>query len=182
VDAALLMTTARGFLRMRAGQPGSPGQIVTEMNRHLAGDLYGSGRFMTLFYLRLDAGEGKAVWVRAGHDPALIYCPVHDAFTALGADAGLPLGVLHETRYGEESGDILPGQLIAIGTDGIWEARNADGEMFGKERFKAILRGHVGEPAREIVDAVFDAVREHSGGAKLEDDVTLVVIKYGATP
>lgn len=182
VDAALLMTTARGFLRMRAGQPGSPGQIVTEMNRHLAGDLYGSGRFMTLFYLRLDAGEGKAAWVRAGHDPALIYCPVHDTFTALGADAGLPLGVLRETRYVEESGDILPGQLIAIGTDGIWEARNAGGAMFGKERFKAVLRVHAGESAREIVDAVFDAVREYSGGAKLEDDVTLVVIKYGATP
>ncbi|WP_319582689.1 SpoIIE family protein phosphatase [uncultured Pseudodesulfovibrio sp.] len=182
VDAALLMTTARGFLRMRAGQPGSPGQIVTEMNRHLAEDLYGSGRFMTLFYLRLDAAAAKAAWVRAGHDPALIYCPVLDKFTELGADAGLPLGVERERRYHEERGDIHPGQLIAIGTDGIWEARNGSGEMFGKERFKDVLREHAGGPAREIVDAVFDAVREHSGGVKLEDDVTLVVIKYKAAP
>ncbi|MGE4421442.1 MAG: SpoIIE family protein phosphatase [Pseudodesulfovibrio sp.] len=182
VDAALLMTTARGFLRMRAGQPGSPGQIVTEMNRHLAEDLYGSGRFMTLFFLRLEAGGARAQWVRAGHDPALIYCPVHDTFTELGADAGLPLGVLGETRYTEEAGDILPGQLLAIGTDGIWEARNPDGGMFGKERFKTVLREHAGDSAREIVDAVIEAVREHAGGAKLEDDVTLVVLKYGATP
>ena len=180
VDAALLMTTARGFLRMRAGQPGSPGQIVTEMNRHLAEDLYGSGRFMTLFYLRLDAGKAKAAWVRAGHDPALIYCPVQDVFTELGADAGLPLGVERERSYREEFGDVRPGQLIAIGTDGIWEARSADGEMFGKEQFKAVLRAHATGAAREVVDAVFDAVREHSGGVKLEDDVTLVVIKYGA--
>jgi sigma-B regulation protein RsbU (phosphoserine phosphatase) len=179
VDAALLMTTARGFLRMRAGQPGSPDQIVTEMNRHLAEDLYGSGRFMTLFYLRLDAAAAKAVWVRAGHDPALIYCPVHDSFTELGADAGLPLGVERERSYREERGDVLSGQIIAIGTDGIWEARGAGGEMFGKKRFKAILRERAKGSAKDIVDAVFDAVREHSGGAKLEDDVTLVVIKYG---
>jgi len=182
VDAALLMTTARGFLRMRAGQTGSPGQIVTEMNRHLAEDLYGSGRFMTLFYLRLDARRGRAAWVRAGHDPALIYCPIHDAFHLLGADAGLPLGVERERSYTEEHGDVLPGQLIAIGTDGIWEARDEGGEMFGKERFKAVLREHAKERAKDIVDAVFDAVREHSGRAKLKDDVTLVVIKYGGAP
>jgi sigma-B regulation protein RsbU (phosphoserine phosphatase) len=179
VDAALLMTTARGFLRMRAGQSGSPSQIVSEMNRHLAEDLYGSGRFMTLFYLRLDAVGAQAAWVRAGHDPALIYCPVHDTFTELGADAGLPLGVERERSYNEEHGDVRPGQLIAIGTDGIWEARNAAGRMFGKERFKAVLREHAADTAREIVDAVFDAVREYSGGVKLEDDVTLVVIKCG---
>jgi sigma-B regulation protein RsbU (phosphoserine phosphatase) len=182
VDAALLMTTARGFLRMRAGQPGSPGQIVTEMNRHLAEDLDGSGRFMTLFFLRLDAAGARAQWVRAGHDPALIYCPVRDAFTQLGADAGLPLGVLRETRYAEETADLLPGQVIAIGTDGIWGARNAAGEMFGKERFKAVLRERAGEPAEAIVDAVFDAVRAHTGAGKLADDVTLVVIKYGTAP
>ncbi|EGB15532.1 protein serine/threonine phosphatase with PAS/PAC(s) sensor(s) [Pseudodesulfovibrio mercurii] len=182
VDAALLMTTARGFLRMRAGQPGSPDQIVTEMNRHLAEDLYGSGRFMTLFFLRLDAAGAKAQWVRAGHDPALIYCPVHDAFTELGAEAGLPLGVLRETRYREESGELLPGQLIAIGTDGIWEARNARGEMFGKARFKAVLRRRARDRAQAILDAVFEAVRDFTGKAGLADDVTLVIIKHGATP
>jgi sigma-B regulation protein RsbU (phosphoserine phosphatase) len=180
VDAALLMTTARGFLRMRANQPGSPGHIVSEMNRHLAEDLYGSGRFMTLFYLRLDAGKAKAAWVRAGHDPALIYCPVHDVFSELGADSGLPLGVERERSYTEEQGEVLPGQVIAIGTDGIWEARSPNGEMFGKERFKAVLRENARRPARELVDAVFDAVREYAGGAKLADDVTLVVIKYEA--
>ena len=179
VDAALLMTTARGFLRMRAGQPGSPAQIVTEMNRHLAQDLYGSGRFMTLFYLRLDAGRGKAQWVRAGHDPALIYCPILDTFTELGADAGLPLGVERERRYIEEHGDVKPGQIIAVGTDGIWEARSCAGEMFGKARFREVLRRHAFGTAREILDAVFEAVREHAGGNRPEDDVTLVIVKYG---
>ncbi|MCJ2165117.1 MULTISPECIES: SpoIIE family protein phosphatase [unclassified Pseudodesulfovibrio] len=179
VDAALLMTTARGFLRMRAGQPGSPGQIITEMNRHLADDLYGSGRFMTLFYVRLDSKEAKAQWVRAGHDPAVIYCPVLDVFTELGTEAGLPLGVIRETRYFDETGELKPGQIIAVGTDGIWEARNREGVMFGKARYKEILRKHADGTAREILNAVFDAVHRYTGGSKPDDDITLVIIKYG---
>jgi len=180
VDAALLMTTARGFLRMRAAQPGSPSQIVTEMNRHLATDLDGSGRFMTLFYLSLDPENHIARWVRAGHDPAMIYCPKLDVFTELGNEAsGLPLGVIRESDYAEATNDLHPGQIIAIGTDGIWEARNDEGEMFGKERFKNVLRETADGSSQEILDAVFEAVRTFSDGARPDDDITLVIVKYG---
>ncbi|MBI9079386.1 MAG: SpoIIE family protein phosphatase [Pseudodesulfovibrio sp.] len=180
VDAALLMTTARGFLRMRAAQSGNPSQIVTEMNRHLANDLYGSGRFMTLFYLKLDPDNKRVTWVRAGHDPALIYCPKHDQFTELsGTDSSLPLGIIRESRYEELDNQLLPGQIIAIGTDGIWEARSIEGEMFGKVRFKEVLRKNAEKCAQNILDAVFEAVREYTHGARPEDDITLVIVKYG---
>lgn len=180
VDAALLMTTARGFLRMRAAQPGSPSQIVTEMNRHLATDLDGSGRFMTLFYLNLDPGNQTAHWVRAGHDPAMIYCPRLDVFTELSdGSSSLPLGVLKESNYTEASNELHVGQIIAIGTDGIWEARNREGEMFGKDRFKDVLRETADQSAQGILDAVFKAVRDFSGGSRPEDDITLVIVKYG---
>lgn len=181
VDAALLMTTARGFLRMRASQPGSPGQIVTEMNRHLASDLYGSGRFMTLFYLKLDPENNSASWVRAGHDPAMIYCPVIDEFTELGSESSLPLGVIKESSYDEQANELHEGQIIAIGTDGIWEARNPQGEMFGKERFKDVLRTRAKDCAQDILDAVFEAVREFTQGARPDDDITLVIVKYAMT-
>ncbi len=181
VDAALLMTTARGFLRMRAAQPGSPSQIVTEMNRHLAADLWGSGRFMTLFYLKLDPENRSAKWVRAGHDPAMIYCPVLDKFTELSAEAGLPLGVTLESKYEEQANELHPGQIIAIGTDGIWEARDPSGVMFGKERFKDVLRNNAEKTAQEIMEAVFEAVRIHSDDARPDDDITLVIVKYGFT-
>ncbi|WP_319541375.1 SpoIIE family protein phosphatase [uncultured Pseudodesulfovibrio sp.] len=179
VDAALLMTTARGFLRMRASQPGTPVQVVTEMNRHLSEDLDGSGRFMTLFYLTLDTKEKTAHWVRAGHDPAMIYCPVLDMFTELGAEAGLPLGVTHESVYSEQVNELHLGQIIAIGTDGIWESRNRKGEMFGKERFKETVRAHADQSAQGILDGVFEAVYAFTEGAKAEDDITLVIVKYG---
>lgn len=180
VDAALLMTTARGFLRMRAAQPGSPSQIVSEMNRHLAGDLFGSGRFMTLFYLTLDPVKKSAQWVRAGHDPAMIYCPRLDIFTDLGGEStGLPLGVTEESVYTEHVNELHPGQIIAIGTDGIWEARSPEGEMFGKSRFKDVLRETADLDSKQIMKAVFDAVHSYTRGARPDDDITLVIIKYG---
>ena len=105
-----------------------------------------------------------------------------DTFTELGGTtSALPLGVIHESRYKEQTNDLLPGQIIAIGTDGIWESRNPEGEMFGKERFKMVLRDNAKECAQAIMDAVFKAVRVFTGGAKPLDDITLVIVKYGFT-
>jgi sigma-B regulation protein RsbU (phosphoserine phosphatase) len=75
VDAALLMTTVRTYLRMRASQCGGISRIVTEMNRHLALDILDTGRFMTMFYMSIDVENKNLSWVRAGHDPAIIYDP-----------------------------------------------------------------------------------------------------------
>lgn len=177
VDAALLMTSARAFMRMRASQPGSPAQIVGEMNRHLAADLFGTGRFMTLFLVRFDAENGRASWVRAGHDPALIYCPRHDTFHEMGG-SGLPLGVDGDIGYEEQFSEMHPGQIIAIGTDGIWEANSPDGEMFGKERFRQLLRKNAHRPSSEILDAVYREIRTFTGQMRQRDDITLVIIKY----
>ncbi len=69
VESALLMTTARAFLRMRASQPGTISEIITAMNRHLTRDVLETGRFMTLFYLTIDPEKDRIDWVRAGHDP-----------------------------------------------------------------------------------------------------------------
>jgi len=72
------------------------------------------------------------------------------------------------------------GQLLAVGTDGIWEARDREGVMFGKERFKTLLREHRQESAAEILDAVFQALESHTQGVRNEDDITLVVVKRTA--
>jgi PAS domain S-box-containing protein len=182
VDAALLMTTARAFLRMRASQCGSISQIVTEMNRHLAQDVLDTGRFMTLFYMTIDVDRGDLRWVRAGHDPALIYDPVQDVFEEL-KGAGLALGVDEEFAYEENlRTDLATGQVIVIGTDGIWEARNRHGEMFGKDRFREIIRHHAKAKAKDILEAVYSELNSFTLGLNSEDDLTLVVIKIRASP
>ena len=177
VDAALLMTTARAFTRTRAVQPAGPSVVVASINRDLALDMGDSGSFMTLFYMEIDPVGRTACWVRAGHEPALLYCPVRDRFEEL-AGIGLPLGVDKDAGYAEQTLPILhPGTLLALGTDGIWEARDPEDRFFGKERFRDILRREAAHSAQDMVAAVFDEVGRFCRGMPYQDDVTLVVIK-----
>jgi sigma-B regulation protein RsbU (phosphoserine phosphatase) len=177
VDSALLMTTARAFLRMRASQPGSIAEIVSAMNHQLTRDVLESGRFMTLFYLTVDPQKNLLHWVRAGHDPALLYDPVSEQFEEL-KGAGVALGVDAEFDYNQNSkSGITNGQIIAIGTDGIWEAINHEGEMFGKDRFRDIIRRNAQAGAADIINAVYSELSRFTKGRKSEDDITLVVIK-----
>jgi PAS domain S-box-containing protein len=178
--AALLMATARAFLRMRASQCGAISQIITEMNRQLTQDVLDTGRFMTLFYLTINTGNRDLRWVRAGHDPAVLYDPATDRFEELKGQ-GLALGVDDQYVYREyaKSG-IGPGQILAIGTDGIWEAHNRQGVIFGKERFGDILRRHADLSAADIIAAVYRELAEYTAGLLPADDITLVIIKVTA--
>lgn len=177
VDAALLMTTARAFTRTRAVQPAGPSVVVANINRDLSLDMGESGSFMTLFYMEIDPAGRTASWVRAGHEPALLYCPVRDQFEEL-TGVGLPLGVDKDAGYAEQTLPFLhPGTLLAVGTDGIWEARDPEDHFFGKERFREILRREAGHSAQDMVAAVFDEVGRFCRGMPYQDDVTLVVIK-----
>jgi len=177
VDSALLMTTARAFLRMRASQPGTISEIITAMNHHLTRDVLETGRFMTLFYLTIDPAKDRIDWVRAGHDPAIIYDPGRDEFSELKGN-GVALGVQENFDYQENNiSGLANGQIIAIGTDGIWEAVNSEGEMFGKERFRNILRENARAGSGDILNAVYNELSQFTRGQKSEDDITLVVIK-----
>jgi PAS domain S-box-containing protein len=177
VDAALLMTTARAFLRMRASQSGNISDIINEMNRHLTSDVLDTGRFMTLFYLSIDPHKKRLQWVRAGHDPAIIYDPRQNTFEEL-SGTGMALGVNKDFRYEENiKAGVADGQIIALGTDGIWEARNKEGNMFGKQRFRDVIRHNAKENAANILNAVYEELDHHTRGLKSDDDITLVVAK-----
>ena len=177
VDAALLMTSARAFIRTRAAQPGRPSQVVSQMNRDLAWDMGDSGHFMTLFFIEIDPRHGTAHWVRAGHEPALMYKPEEDRFEEL-VGLGLPLGVDKSFGYTDyEIDDLSAGTIIALGTDGIWEASDAGGHAFGKERFRQIVRASAKENSAAILQNVFDEVNRFSKGLPPYDDITLVIIK-----
>jgi sigma-B regulation protein RsbU (phosphoserine phosphatase) len=134
IPSALLMTSARAFLRQRASRPGKLNQIVTDVNRQIAHDVEESGQFMTLFFCEIDGLKKSIRWVNAGHDPAIIYDPSENRFNEL-AGRALPLGVSMQAAYQEYQNKISPGQVILIGTDGIWESQNAQRQMFGKKDF-----------------------------------------------
>lgn len=177
VQAALLMTTVRAFLRARLLSPGAPAAIVDDINRLLVGDMGDSGRFITLFLLEIDTRRREVRYVRAGHDPALVYDPATDAFTEL-SGRGIPLGIDANWRFEDNLlSPVPPGAVLALATDGIWEARRADGEMYGKDRLRQAIRGASAGDARAVARAVLADLEAFLAGEPRHDDVTLVVVK-----
>jgi len=178
VSSALLMATARALIMLRASMPGEAASIISDVNRQLSLDTAQTGNFMTFFYSELAERGTEIRWVRAGHDPALVYDPSLDAFDEL-KGRGVALGCDDSILYDSFQCRIEPGQVIVIGTDGIWEAHNKAGEMFGKEALMEIIRNNHAASARQIVDTVIEALEHFRGDEAPEDDITLVVIKVG---
>ena len=134
---------------------------------------------MTLFYMTVDQDNRCLEWVRAGHDPGIFYDPGQDHFEDL-AGPGLALGVDSEWNYETiRKEGLKQGQIIVLGTDGIWEAQNPAGQMFGKEAISRIIREHADADANALLDAIIDALDNFRNGVHLQDDVTLIVVKIG---
>ena len=177
IPSALLMATARAFIRQRSALTGSIARVVSDVNQQLTRDVEETGRFMTLFYLLIDLNRRQLHWVRAGHDPAILYDPKQNTFEEL-TGSGIALGVNEDFRYEQNAKTgIAEGQVIAIGTDGIWEASNTNGEMFGKNRFRRVISQNANQGATDILNAVYEELNHFTRGLKSEDDITLVVAK-----
>jgi sigma-B regulation protein RsbU (phosphoserine phosphatase) len=178
IAPALLMTTVRALLRSRVlTQPEELADAITDVNRLLCMDTAETGNFMTLFFMLIDSANGKVRWVRAGHEPAMIYDPASDSFDEL-LGRGIALGVDETWSFEEQIRELWSdSQIVLIGTDGIWECENPQGESFGKKRLKEIIRQYKNKSSEEIVQAVTDALANHRQSASQQDDVTMVVIK-----
>jgi sigma-B regulation protein RsbU (phosphoserine phosphatase) len=132
---------------------------------------------MTMLLMTIDAARHELRWASAGHDPPLLYDPQEDRFLELHG-GGLPLGILEEEQYEEQThGAIKAGQICFVGTDGVWEAANDAGQMFGKERIMELIRGRAGDSADEISAALRELLVDFRGGVRQADDVTFVILK-----
>ena len=176
ISAALLMTTVRACFRERILSPGNATSIVSDVNERLVADIEKLKLFITMFYSEIDLKEKCFRWVHAGHESTLVYDPAKDDFESL-TGRGLPLGVMGDWIYQEAEIPYRPGQVIVIRTDGIKEARNLQGEYFGNDRLMTIIRDHCQEPAKDIMNTVFDALERFRHPVERDDDETLVVIK-----
>ena len=177
IPSALLMATVRSSLRQRLSLPGSTAQIVSDVNYQLVRDVEDSGQFMTLFYLTVDPAHQSLQWVRAGHDPGIFYDPATNTFEDLKGN-GIALGVDKDWQYElNKKLGLVKGQIIVLSTDGVWEAHNGPGEIFGKTRLYEIIRQNSDKKAKEIIEAVFSALSQFQKNSAIEDDITIVVIK-----
>ena len=178
VGAALHMTTARAFLLFGIRDFTGPARLLDEVNRFLTKDSSETGRFMSTFFLEIDPSKKTLRWVRAGHDPAIFFDSTNDAFIEL-TGKGMTLGIDEDFQFQEYTRKgWTSGSIVVIGTDGIRETRNTDGEMFGLDRLQEIVRIHAAKSSKFIQNAVIEALRTFQGDAPQEDDITLVVIKF----
>jgi sigma-B regulation protein RsbU (phosphoserine phosphatase) len=177
IPSALLMATARAFVRQRSSRSGSMAEIVTDVNRQLTRDVEDTGRFMTLFYLLIDLEARGMSWVRAGHDPAIWYDPANGRLEELHGE-GTALGVDENIQFVQyQKPGLKKGQILLLSTDGLWETQNPSGSMFGKDRVYDIIRQKSSASAREILDTIVAELERFRQNLEPEDDITLVVIK-----
>lgn len=177
ISSALLMSSVRASLRQRAFLPGSTADIISDVNHQLVIDTEDSGQFMTMFFMTLDIESKHIDWVRAGHDPAILYNLDSDSFDELGGP-GIALGVDGNWNFNAHEKEGFPGgRIIFLGTDGVWEVRNRNGEMLGKEPIRETIRKNSSSSAERILEAIFTTLDDFIGRARIEDDITSVVVK-----
>jgi len=177
IPSALLMATARAFIRQRSALSGDISRVVSDVNRQLTRDVEDTGRFMTLFYLLIDISRGHLQWVRAGHDAAILYDPATDQFEELDGE-GIALGINQDWQYqAYERDGLSSGQIIMLSTDGLWEAQNGQGDMFGKEAIYEIIRRNASAGAGELLDILLYAVTRFQKDQQPTDDITLAIVK-----
>ena len=176
LGAALLMTAARSSLRANTRHHGVDlARLFHKTNRDLVRDT-GDDKFLTLFYGVVDDQDCSLTWASGGHDPALWYHAKKGTIEEL-PNTGMLMGIFEDATF-EQAGPVplRSGDVVVVGTDGIWEARDASGNLFGKERLYEILRQAHGS-AEEICQVILQAVEDFVGSAPRQDDVTVVVLK-----
>jgi sigma-B regulation protein RsbU (phosphoserine phosphatase) len=177
VGAAMHMTTVRAFLHFAIRDYHGPARLLSEVNQYVTRDSSETSRFMSLFFLEFDPSAKMLRWVRAGHEPALVYDPTDNTFQELSGE-GMALGVVEDYTYKEYTlNDWNPGRVIMIGTDGVHETRNEHGEMFGMDRLRDIISKNATLTAEAMQAAVIDMLRNFQGSASQEDDITLVIVE-----
>jgi serine phosphatase RsbU (regulator of sigma subunit)/predicted ester cyclase len=178
VPAALVMSTTCGMLQLaaQASESSSPSEVLERVNEALTVRIP-SNMFVTCFYAILDPKSGTLSYANAGHDlPYLWHSGEAEELRA----RGMPLGLMPGMSYEEKETELDAGEVVLFYSDGLVEAHDPRGEMFGFPRLQALVAKH-GE-----VEALGDLLMEElytfvGEGWEQEDDITLLTLKRSAS-
>lgn len=174
--AALFMALSWTLIRTYAAQyPARPELVLSAVNNRILEDTQPS-QFVTVFYGSLDLTTGSLVYCNAGHWPAYLFNPQKDGAVQALHRTGLPLGVTEDAIWEQAVAQIAPGDVLVLYTDGITEARNAQGAFFDERGLLESIQANLGRSAQDINDAVIADVDEFVGDAPQSDDVALMVV------
>ena len=134
------------------------------------------GLFVTAVLAVVDPEEGAVEYVCAGHEPAYLIGP-DDACRPLEMTGGLAMGVMEEFPYASRRQVLQPGETLVMYTDGLTDAVNRDGELFGKERLESALVGTAHRTPSEVVNHAWNEIAAFSAGMPAADDMTCLVLR-----
>ena len=179
IPAALFMMTAKTQIQnyMEAGLP--VGEAVDAANHQLCiGN--DTGMFVTMFACLLDYETGRLSYVNAGHNPPLI---MHDGAWGWMRDvSGMPLGLFDGIPYEQFDRQLDVGDMLYLYTDGVTEAMNAEGGLFGEDRLEATLCKYSDFNPRSACVGVRRAITDFTLDCEQSDDITMLGLKYGVPP
>ena len=178
VSAALVMSTTCGMLRLAAQSHSSPSQMLQGVNEILFPNIP-TNMFVTCFYAILNPNSGHLIYANAGHD--LPYLHRNGEAEELSA-RGMPLGLMSKMSYEEKETTLHVGEAALLYSDGLVEAHDPEGEMFGFPRLRALLAEHSAEDERLVGDFLMEELYSFVGeGWEQEDDITLLTLKRSAS-
>ncbi len=175
VAAALFMAASQSAVMGAFAEHTGISTIANEANRRLC-QQNPMGLFVTCVLGVLDVESGRFDYVCAGHEPAYVVGP-DDRRRPLPMTQGLAMGLMDDFEYASGSEVIQPGETLFIYTDGLTDAVDLGGTLFGKERLEATLDGASRRSTSEIVDQVWGEIGTFSTGAAAADDMTCLVLR-----
>ena len=180
IPAALVMATTHSILRGEAPRLVSPGAVLERANDRLYPDIPAQ-MFVTCLYAVLDPTTGRLRYANAGHN--LPYVARADGLTELRA-RGMPLGAMPGMTYEENEIYLAPGESVLFHSDGLVEAHDPRGEMFGFPRLQKVVKNSTG--GDHLIEECLAELEEFAGHAwEQEDDITLVTLQrtsYSSSP
>jgi Stage II sporulation protein E (SpoIIE) len=176
VPAALLTSMLQASLRTQADMAPSVAAVATRLNGLVHSRSSSSGQFATCFLGRVDESTLRMVYTNAGHNYPVVFRA--DGGREELERGGLVVGFLEGVPYEEGSVQLAPGDRVVFYTDGISEAENATGEMYGEERLYALIESLPRElAARDVIERVLHGVRDFLDGVEPADDMTIMVLR-----
>lgn len=176
VGAALIMSEVRTLLRSETNSFRSPCAILEALNIQLYDDLTRAELFITMFYAKYDAETGVLSYSNAGHNHPVLR-RVHDTLCTELDTEGLILGVKKDVLFEEQSVKLRKGDVLVFYTDGLTEACDSAGNMFGASGLHEHLNACQHLSAESILDSFYVRIHDFAGTQNLQDDISIVVIK-----
>ena len=170
VPAALFMMSSRTLLKGTAISIEGPGEVLREVNEILEQDNEG-GMFVTLLYAVYDPASRELTYANGGHNTPVVFHS-DGSSTQLPLTGGVALGVVPGMDYSQDMVTLSPGDMVIFYTDGVNEAMNSEGELFGMDRLEDVFGGKPCQDPEQACEAVFEALNTFAGDTPQSDDIT----------